>query len=196
MFYGLQLSHYNEAPLVEEMYLLDLCFFFNKAQAVTARYRECHVLVLKALQDQRAYGSQWTNKHVTRCLVEHRDEYKYNVEAVDLLIRTHLVNLQQYDIHLAQVEISHSVVISLCDVTQAKRSFNIIFSLQSMENGLNYMAVAFAMQLARLYLLEEKQGSPVTESDLYNTVETLVRINTHTQGTAPEGYVLFGNHIL
>lgn len=38
-----------------------------------------------------------------RCLIECRDEYKYNVEAVELLIRNHLVNMQQYDVHLAQV---------------------------------------------------------------------------------------------
>jgi len=70
---------------------------------VLGRYRDCHIVVLKALQDQRAYGPQWTNKHVTQCLTNHRDEYKYNVEAVELLIRSHLVNLQQYDQHLAQV---------------------------------------------------------------------------------------------
>lgn len=40
---------------------------------------------------------------VHRCLIECRDEYKYNVEAVELLIRNHLVNMQQYDLHLAQV---------------------------------------------------------------------------------------------
>lgn len=40
---------------------------------------------------------------VCRCLIECRDEYKYNVEAVELLIRNHLVNMQQYDLHLAQV---------------------------------------------------------------------------------------------
>lgn len=39
-----------------------------------------------------------------RCLIECRDEYKYNVEAVELLIRNHLVNMQQYDLHLAQVK--------------------------------------------------------------------------------------------
>lgn len=41
-----------------------------------------------------------------RCLIECRDEYKYNVEAVELLIRNHLVNMQQYDLHLAQVRIA------------------------------------------------------------------------------------------
>lgn len=30
------------------------------------RYRECHLLVLKGLQDGRAYGSPWCNKQITR----------------------------------------------------------------------------------------------------------------------------------
>lgn len=30
------------------------------------RYRECHLLVLKALQDGRAYGQLWCNKQITR----------------------------------------------------------------------------------------------------------------------------------
>ncbi|XP_067853724.1 CCR4-NOT transcription complex subunit 1 isoform X1 [Heptranchias perlo] len=123
------------------------------------RYRECHLLVLKALQDGRAYGSQWCNNKITRCLIECRDEYKYNVEAVELLIRHHLVNMQQYDIHLAQ----------------------------SMENGLNYMAVAFAMQLVKILLVDERSISHVTEADLFNTIETLMRISAHSRGNAPEG---------
>jgi CCR4-NOT transcription complex subunit 1 len=32
------------------------------------RYRDIHLRVLKALQDPRAYGMQWTNKQVTRCV--------------------------------------------------------------------------------------------------------------------------------
>ena len=79
--------------------------FFNTFFKVLGRYRDCHIVILKALQDQRAYGPQWTNKQVTQCLINHRDEYKYNVEAVELLIRSHLVNMQQYDQHLAQVAI-------------------------------------------------------------------------------------------
>ncbi|XP_031471404.1 CCR4-NOT transcription complex subunit 1 isoform X4 [Excalfactoria chinensis] len=123
------------------------------------RYRECHLLVLKALQDGRAYGSPWCNKQITRCLIECRDEYKYNVEAVELLIRNHLVNMQQYDLHLAQ----------------------------SMENGLNYMAVAFAMQLVKILLVDERSVAHVTEADLFHTIETLMRINAHSRGNAPEG---------
>ena len=30
------------------------------------RFRDCHLIVLKGLQDHRAYGAQWTNKQVTR----------------------------------------------------------------------------------------------------------------------------------
>ncbi|XP_043935455.1 CCR4-NOT transcription complex subunit 1 [Protopterus annectens] len=123
------------------------------------RYRECHLLVLKALQDGRAYGAQWCNKQITRCLIECRDEYKYNVEAVELLIRNHLVNMPQYDLHLAQ----------------------------SMENGLNYMAVAFAMQLVKMLLVDERSVGQITEADLFHTIETLMRINAHSRGNAPEG---------
>ncbi|XP_034734013.1 CCR4-NOT transcription complex subunit 1 isoform X4 [Etheostoma cragini] len=124
------------------------------------RYRECHLLVLKALQDGRAYGPQWCNKQITRCLIECRDEYKYNVEAVELLIRNHLVNMQQYDLHLAQ----------------------------SMENGLHYMAVAFAMQLVKLLLVDERSVSHVTEADLFHTIETLMRTCAHSRANAPEGH--------
>ncbi|MGH0142292.1 UNVERIFIED_CONTAM: hypothetical protein FKN15_002874 [Acipenser sinensis] len=123
------------------------------------RYRECHLLVLKAMQDGRAYGSQWCNKQITRCLIECRDEYKYNVEAVELLIRNHLVNMQQYDLHLAQ----------------------------SMENGLHYMAVAFAMQLVKLLLVDERSVSHITEADLFHTIETLMRTSAHSRANAPEG---------
>lgn len=122
-------------------------------------YRECHLLVLKALQDCRAYGPQWCNKQITRCLMECRDEYKYNVEAVELLIRNHLVNMQQYDLHLAQ----------------------------SMENGLHYMAVAFAMQLVKLLLVDERSVSHITEADLFHTIETLMRTCAHSRANAPEG---------
>ncbi|MCJ8734444.1 hypothetical protein PDJAM_G00235480 [Pangasius djambal] len=122
-------------------------------------YRECHLLVLKALQDSRAYGPQWCNKQITRCLIECRDEYKYNVEAVELLIRNHLVNMQHYDLHLAQ----------------------------SMENGLHYMAVAFAMQLVKLLLVDERSVSHITEADLFHTIETLMRTCAHSRANAPEG---------
>ncbi|XP_063227280.1 CCR4-NOT transcription complex subunit 1 isoform X2 [Bacillus rossius redtenbacheri] len=119
-------------------------------QELVARCRDIHLRVLKALQDPRAYGMQWTNKQVTRCLMESRDELRYNLDVVDCLIRSQLVNLAQYDVHVMQL----------------------------MDNGLNYMAVIFAMQLVQIYLLEDRHSSAVGESDLCNCIDMLVRIAT------------------
>lgn len=62
-----------------------------------------------------------------------------------------------------------------------------IFFLQSMENGLHYMAVAFAMQLVKLLLVDERSVSHVTEADLFHTIETLMRTCAHSRANAPEG---------
>ena len=51
--------------------------------------------------------------------METRDEYKFNFDVIDCLVRANLINVPQYDLHLVQL----------------------------MENGHNYMAVAFVMQL-------------------------------------------------
>ena len=56
-----------------------------------------------------------------------------------------------------------------------------------MENGLNYMAVACAMQLVKILLVDERSVAHVTEADLFHTIETLMRINAHSRGNAPEG---------
>ncbi|KAF8774617.1 CCR4-NOT transcription complex subunit 1 like protein [Argiope bruennichi] len=125
---------------------------------VSMRFRDGHLLVMKALADPRVYGHQWTSKQITRWLIESREECRYNPEAVDLLIRNHLINLQAYDLHLTQ----------------------------SMENGMNMMAVQFAMQLVKMYLLDERHTGLVSEADLYNTVETLGRI-TSNQRQLPDG---------
>jgi CCR4-NOT transcription complex subunit 1 len=122
------------------------------------RFRDCHLLVLKGLQDHRAYGPQWTNKQVTRWLIDCREDFRYNLEAVEALVRNHLVNMQQYDLHLAQ----------------------------TMENGLNYMAVAFSMQLVQRFCVDDKHGTQVNEADFYNTIETLARIAAHSR-QAPDG---------
>lgn len=42
-------------------------------------YRECHLLVLKALQDSRAYGPQWCNKQITRSVVNMYQNFLYHV---------------------------------------------------------------------------------------------------------------------
>ncbi|KAK3085676.1 hypothetical protein FSP39_006989 [Pinctada imbricata] len=118
-------------------------------EGLMSRFRDCHLLVLRGLQDQRAYGPAWTNKQVTRCLVEKSDEQKYNLEAIDCLIRTSLVDMPQYDRYLVQL----------------------------MENGMNYMAIAFAIQLVQRYCVDDKHGTPLTETDFANTIEGLTLIS-------------------
>lgn len=56
---------------------------------------------------------------------------------------------------------------------------------QAMEAG-NTMATAFAMQLVQLYLIDERQATHVTETDLFHTIEILARMAHHR--TPPEGY--------
>lgn len=66
-------------------------------------------------------------------------------------------------------------------------SLTFLLCCQSMENGLNYMAVAFAMQLVKILLVDERSVAHITEADLFHTIETLMRINAHSRGNAPEG---------
>lgn len=65
--------------------------------------------------------------------------------------------------------------------------FFLFVPFQSMENGLHYMAVAFAMQLVKLLLVDERSVSHVTEADLFHTIETLMRTCAHSRANAPEG---------
>ncbi|XP_041987025.1 CCR4-NOT transcription complex subunit 1 [Aricia agestis] len=123
------------------------------------RYRDIHLRVLKLLEDNRVYGHVWTTKQITSVVIECRDELKYNLEGVDCLIRNHLINLPQYDLALAHL----------------------------MDGGNNYVAVAFAMQLLQLYLVDDRTNTYATESDLYHTTETLIRMTTHGRQPPPEG---------
>lgn len=66
-----------------------------------------------------------------RCLLSCHEDFRYNIDAVDILIRSGLVSLQQYDAFLSSV----------------------------IENGLNSVAVSFAMQLLQRLCIEEKHPS-------------------------------------
>jgi len=48
------------------------------------------------------------------------------------------------------------------------------------------LATVFAMQLVQLYLIDERQATHVTETDLFHTIEILARMSHHR--TPPEGY--------
>lgn len=121
--------------------------------------RDLYMRVLKLLEEPRVFGRAWTAAQVTRALNECRDDIKYNVDAVDLLIKAHLVNLQQYDVDL----------------------------VHQMDNGNNYMAVNFAMQMVQMYLIDNRNNVHVTEADLYHTTEALHRLAEHPRISPPEG---------
>lgn len=60
-----------------------------------ARYRDAHLRVLKTLHDIRPVGPQYTIKNVTRCLLEAREDIRYNLDAFDCLLRSGFVNIAQ-----------------------------------------------------------------------------------------------------
>jgi CCR4-NOT transcription complex subunit 1 len=120
-------------------------------------YRDIHLRVMRLLQDARAFGAAWTNKAIARYMLECREEFRYNMEAVDLLISSNFVNMSQYDLMLASL----------------------------IDNGNNYLAVAFAMQLVQTYFIDERPNPVLNDNDLMNTVELLARLATHPR--APEG---------
>jgi CCR4-NOT transcription complex subunit 1 len=125
-----------------------------------ARYRDANILVLRALADQRAYGPNWTGRQVTVALVDSREEVKWNIDAVDALIRSNLVNLFEYDKYLAN----------------------------AMENGHNGSVINFAMMLVKIYLIDDRSNAHIIESDLFGTIEVLSKIANHSR-SPPDGLV-------
>lgn len=108
-------------------------------------------------------GAQWTNRQITRCWADCREDFRYNLDVFDCLLRAHLINLQQFDMQFASI------------LEQA---------LNTTGNGSSILAVGFAMQLLHIYFLEgPAQGAPVfiTENDLSNTIEMLTRIASHAR---------------
>lgn len=117
------------------------------------RFKEIIIRILKSLQDPRAYGQQWTNKNVTRFLIDFRDELRYNEVAVETLIRAGLVNLPQFDMALAQC----------------------------MENGPNYRALNLATALVQNFVIDDRTNQCLSDNDFVHTIEMLTKINTHAR---------------
>ena len=130
-----------------------------------ARYRDANLLVLRALSDQRSYGASWTTSRVTQALFEAREDIRYNLDAFDCFARSGFVSLYEYDKHLAAT---------------------------IGPNGENAAATLFAMQLCKIYLIDDRTGSTaapqVLESDLISTIEALNKIaQRNAQGQAGSG---------
>lgn len=126
--------------------------------ALLKHYRDIHLRLLHLMQDSRAYGTVFTNRAITKCMLECREEIRYNLEAAELLISSNFVNITQFDIMLSQL----------------------------MDNGNNYLAVAFAMQLIQHFFIDDRPSPLITENDFYNTIDLLVRLSA-VQHRAPEG---------
>jgi len=107
--------------------------------------------VLRALADQRAYGLNWVTIAITIALVDSRDEVNWNIDAVDVLIRSSLINLYEYDKYLAA----------------------------AMESGHNGSVINFAMMLAKIYLIDDRSNANIIQSNLYGTNEVLSEIANH-----------------
>jgi len=125
-----------------------------------ARYRDANLLVMRALADQRAYGPNWTGRQVTGALIDVRDDIKWNIDAVDALVRSSLINLYEYDKYLAAC----------------------------MEGGNNLQAINFAMMLIKIYLIDDRSNAHIIESDLFGTIEVLSKIANHSRNP-PDGLI-------
>ncbi|KAG0416949.1 hypothetical protein HPB47_006047 [Ixodes persulcatus] len=126
-----------------------------------------HLAVLKALAE--GYGHPWAAKHITRFLLDLREEVRWNVD-MDCLSSPPLTCTW----HRHVLPGTALPTVPHCSP---------LFSLpQAMDNGMNYPAVDFAKHLVRLYFSEGRHGDyNLSESDLGNTFETLVRINAQNR---------------
>lgn len=82
---------------------------------------------------------------ILRALMDSRDELRFNIDAIDILIRAGMVNISMYDMHLAM----------------------------SMDNGANYVSMAYVKQFLQNYLIDNRSNSPITEHHLQATIDAL-----------------------
>lgn len=93
-----------------------------------------------------------------RALMECKDEIRFNIDAIDVLIRAGMVNISMYDMHLAM----------------------------SMENGTNYVSMAYVKQFLQNYLIDNRSNTPISEHHLQATIDAL-NIIVHSGRHVPEG---------
>lgn len=90
--------------------------------------------------------------------MECREDLRLNLEAIDVLIRAGMLNIGIYDMHLAM----------------------------SMDNGSNYVSMAYVKQFLQYYLIENRSNSPINEHHCQATIETLNTI-VHSGRPIPDG---------
>ncbi|XP_037941750.1 CCR4-NOT transcription complex subunit 1 isoform X3 [Teleopsis dalmanni] len=112
-------------------------------------YRDIHLRILSILQN--TFGVPSTERAITKCLFDIREDVRYNVDAVKLLLTSHFVNVSQFDALLRE----------------------------TMDNGNNYLAVSFAMTLMERLLVDERSSPMVAETEFITTIEMLARLSQH-----------------
>lgn len=119
-------------------------------------YRNISLRTLTMLQT--TFGANITERVVTKCVLDVReDPIGFNLEAMKLLISSHFINMPHYDTNLVTI----------------------------MDNGANYLAITFSMQLVQHFLIDERGNTQITEQDFGNTVDMLARLAAIHRG--PEG---------
>ncbi|XP_065187096.1 CCR4-NOT transcription complex subunit 1-like isoform X2 [Sycon ciliatum] len=122
-------------------------------------FRDGHLAVLRALADLRAFGQQWTMKNTTRIWHEARDEIRYSVESVTVLIRSQLLIPSELDMFVAK----------------------------NIDNG-NYPAIVFAIQYIKTFFVDNKGENPLTESEVGHMTDALIQVANRqsTEGSMPQ----------
>lgn len=112
-------------------------------------YQNIHLRILSLLQN--SFGAPNTERAVTKCFFDIREEVRYNVEAARSLITSHFVNLNQFDGMLRDC----------------------------MDNGNNYVAISFGIALLERLIMEDRVINIVQDNEFMATVELLGRLTQH-----------------
>lgn len=116
-------------------------------------YRDIHLRIINLLQDNRSFGQPWTNKCITKYVLECPETMRYNIEAIEVFISTNCIILPQYDAGLATL----------------------------IESG-NFSAANFATKLLQLYFLDNRPNLTAQDGDFNCTITILERLATHNNG--------------
>ncbi|XP_039485992.1 CCR4-NOT transcription complex subunit 1 isoform X4 [Drosophila santomea] len=112
-------------------------------------YQNIHLRIIGLLNN--SFGAPNTERAVTKCFFDIREEARYNVEAARALITSHFVNLNQFDGMLRDC----------------------------MDNGNNYVATSFGIALLERLIMDDRVINIVSDNEFMATVELLGRLTQH-----------------
>jgi len=112
-------------------------------------YQNIHLRIIGLLHN--SFGAPNTERAVTKCFFDIREEVRYNVEAARALITSHFVNLNQFDGMLRDC----------------------------MDNGNNYVAISFGIALLERLIMDDRVINIVSDNEFMATVELLGRLTQH-----------------